>query len=117
MAEPPTYARTADGVSIAYATSGHGPVLVLVRAWITHLEMMWAESSFRRFVGALRDVGTVVRYDGRGNGLSDRDVAPPTLDDLVLDLTAVIDAIGAERVSLWGSSFGGPVANTAQQHT
>ena len=72
--------------------------------------MMWGESSFRRFIEGLRDVGTVVRYDGRGNGLSDRDIANPTLDDLVLDLTAVIDAIGVERVSLWGSSFGGPVA-------
>ena len=97
-------------MSIAYSTSGSGPVLVLARAWITHLELMWAEASFRRFIEGLGDICTVVRYDGRGNGLSDRAVDLPTLDDLVRDLAAVVDAVSAEPVRLWGSSFGGPVA-------
>ena len=110
MAEPIPFARAADGVSIAYSTSGAGPVLVLARAWITHLELMWAEASFRRFIEGLGDICTVVRYDGRGNGLSDRAVELPTLDDLVRDFSAVVDAVSPEPVRLWGSSFGGPVA-------
>ena len=110
VAEPIPFARASDGVSIAYSTSGTGPVLVLARAWITHLELMWAEASFRRFIEGLGDICTVVRYDGRGNGLSDRAVDLPTLDDLVRDLAAVVDAVSAEPVRLWGSSFGGPVA-------
>ena len=81
-----------------------------VRAWITHLELMWAEPSYRRFIEGLGDICTVVRYDGRGNGLSDRKVDPPMLDDLIGDLAAVVDAVSAEPVRLWGSSFGGPVA-------
>ena len=85
-------------------------MLVLARAWITHLELMWAEASFRRFIEGLGDICTVVRYDGRGNGLSDRAVDLPTLDDLVRDLAAVVDAVSPEPVRLWGSSFGGPVA-------
>lgn len=110
MAEPISFARSADGHAIAYSASGAGPALVHVRPWITHLELMWAEPSFRRFIDGLGDVCTVVRYDGRGNGLSERRVPPPTLEDLGRDLAAVIDALGDERVHLWGSSFGGPVA-------
>jgi class 3 adenylate cyclase len=116
VAEPIPFARAADGVSIAYSTSGAGPVLVHARAWITHLELMWAEPSFRRFIEGLGDICTVVRYDGRGNGLSDRTVELPVLDDLVRDLAAVVDAVTPEPVSLWGSSFGGPVAIAYAAH-
>ena len=110
MPEPVSFVRTVDGYAIAFSRSGTGPMLVHVRGWITHLELMWAERSYRRFIDGFGDLCTVVRYDGRGNGLSERRVPPPTLEDLERDLAAVIDELGAERVHLWGSSFGGPVA-------
>ncbi|MGZ4795915.1 MAG: alpha/beta fold hydrolase, partial [Acidimicrobiia bacterium] len=104
------YALTGDGVRIAYTEAGSGPALVLVRGWITHLELMWAEANFRAFVEALAQRFRVIRFDARGNGLSDREVERPDLDDFVADVEAVIDAAGVERCLLWGSSFGGPIA-------
>jgi pimeloyl-ACP methyl ester carboxylesterase len=104
------YTLTEDVTRIAYSVTGSGPPLVLVRGWITHLDLMWAEPAFRAFVEALAQRFRVVRYDTRGNGLSDREVAPPDLDALVDDLTAVMDAAAVDRAVLWGSCFGGPVA-------
>jgi class 3 adenylate cyclase len=105
-----SFATTSDGVRIAYTEIGAGPPLLLVRGWITHLERMWAEPSFRQFFEALSKRFRVVRFDARGNGLSQREVPPPELDDLVLDVEAVVDALGLEPCLLWGSCFGGPIA-------
>lgn len=106
------FALTSDGVGLAWAAHGRGPVLLLARGWITHLEHSMASAPFRRFVDELANRFTVVRYDGRGNGLSDWDVPRPiTFDDLVTDLeTIVAAAAGSEEVVLWGSSWGGPPA-------
>ncbi len=104
------FARTPDGVRIAYSEVGAGPPLVLVRGWITHLELMWGEPAFRAFVEALAQRFRVIRYDARGNGLSDREIDRPDLDDFVADVEAVTDAAGVDRALLWGSSFGGPIA-------
>lgn len=104
------YASTRDRVRIAYSETGAGPPLVLVRGWITHLELMWGEPSFRAFVEALAQRYRVIRYDARGNGLSDREIDRPDLDDFVADVEAVVDAAGVDRCLLWGSSFGGPIA-------
>lgn len=104
------YAVTRDRVRIAYSETGTGPALVLTRGWITHLELMWGEASFRAFVEALAQRFRVIRFDARGNGLSDREVDRPDLDDFVADLEAVLDAAGVDRCLLWGSCFGGPIA-------
>lgn len=110
MPLPVSFATTSDGVRIAYTEAGAGPPLLLVRGWITHLERMWAEPSFRQFFEALAKRFRVVRFDARGNGLSERDVDRPELDDFVLDVEAVVDALGLEPCLLWGSCFGGPIA-------
>ncbi|MEP6624471.1 MAG: adenylate/guanylate cyclase domain-containing protein [Acidimicrobiia bacterium] len=104
------YALTADGVRIGYSEIGDGPALVFVRGWITHLELMWREPSFRAFVEALAQRFRVIRFDARGNGVSDREVDRPDLGDFVVDVEAVIGAAGVDRCLLWGSSFGGPIA-------
>lgn len=104
------FALTEDRVGIAYSEIGVGPPLVLVRGWITHLELMWSEPSFRAFIEALAQRFRVIRFDARGNGLSDREVGRPGLDGFVADLEAVMDATGVDRCLLWGSSFGGPIA-------
>lgn len=105
------FAVTPDGVSLAWAAHGEGPVLVLSRGWITHLEHSMATPAQRDFVGALATRFTVVRYDGRGNGMSDWDVPRPiTFEHLVVDLETIVAAVGADELVLWGSSWGGPPA-------
>jgi class 3 adenylate cyclase/pimeloyl-ACP methyl ester carboxylesterase len=110
MAISVSFTTTADDVRIAYADIGSGPVVVFVRGWITHIELSWNEPNFRRFVEALSQQLRVVRFDARGNGLSERDVGQPDLEEFVADTEAVIEAIGEAKVTLWGSSFGGPIA-------
>ena len=98
---------TGDGVRIAYSTVGSGPPLVFVRGWISHLELFWEDAAFRAFFEAIAEHFTVIRYDMRGNGLSDRDVAGRlSLDELVLDLEAVMDRLGAPDPIVWGNCYG-----------
>jgi pimeloyl-ACP methyl ester carboxylesterase len=106
------FCTTADGVSLAYSTVGSGPFIVRVLGHFTHLEMEWEWPDLRRFWTRLAERHTVVRYDGRGIGLSDRDAREFTEETRQLDLDAVLDAIGAEKVVLLGISEGGWTAAT-----
>ena len=111
---PPTrFASASDGVRVAYASHGDGPPLVFVRGWISHLDAMWDDPEFRPFMEALGAHFTVTRYDLRGCGLSDRTPANLDLDDLVLDLEAVmerVDPTGTTPVVLYGVCYGGLIA-------
>jgi class 3 adenylate cyclase/esterase/lipase len=104
------FCTTSDGVRIAYATVGQGPPLVRIAPWFTHLEFEW-ENPLWRF---MLDAGTrrflLIRYDGRGMGLSDREVNDFSPEASVRDLEAVVDALGFERVALYGLSQGGATA-------
>jgi len=104
------FLSTADDVRLAWAEHGAGDPIVLTRGWTTHVELSWEDAAFRRFIEALARSMRVIRFDHRGQGLSDRDVAVPDLDTLVTDLEGVVDGIGADQVTLWGSAFGGPIA-------
>jgi pimeloyl-ACP methyl ester carboxylesterase len=108
------YCRTQDGASIAYAVHGSGPTLVRVLGWFTHLEMEWEWPALRLIWERLGETHTVVRYDGRGIGLSSPWSADFTEETRQLDLDAVLNAIGAEKVALYGISEGGW---TAAQYT
>lgn len=104
------YCTTRDGVRIAYATSGRGPLLVRVLGWFTHLEMEWAWPDLRALWEQLGTSHTVVRYDGRGIGLSERWTGEFTEETRELDLEAVLDAVGASATApaaLLGISEGG----------
>lgn len=106
------FATTSDGVHIAYATTGQGPPLVLVLGWLTHLTE-GIGSPLYDAAGAVRWYSRdhlLVRYDGRGFGLSDRDVRDFGLAARVRDLEAVVDALGLERFALYAYSAGGPTA-------
>lgn len=105
-----TFVTTRDGVRIACSQHGSGPPLVFVRGWITHLELLWSDPSFRAFFEEIGTRNRVVRFDMRGNGLSDRDVPLPDVADLATDVEAVMDGLGVETATLWGSSYGGPPA-------
>jgi len=99
-----------DGVRIAFATAGEGPPLVRVNNWFTHLELDWVNPVWRHWWEALTDRRMLVRYDPRGSGLSDRDPADVSLDALVSDRTAVVDALGLARFPLIGLCQGGAIA-------
>jgi pimeloyl-ACP methyl ester carboxylesterase/DNA-binding CsgD family transcriptional regulator len=99
-----------DGVRIAYAISGSGPVVVKAGHWMTHLERDWSSPVWRHWVEFLSEYHTLVRYDERGCGLSDRECPTLSLENWVDDLEAVVAASGVDRFSLFGASGGGPVA-------
>ena len=104
------YCTAAAGTSIAYATIGKGPPLVRAAHWMTHLEFDWNSPIYKHVLEDLAAGQQLIRYDERGNGLSDRDVAEMTFESWVLDLEAVVDAAGVERFGLLGISQGGAVA-------
>lgn len=99
-----------DGARIAYATHGRGTPLVKVAHWLTHLERDWESPVWRHWLDALGERHTVVRYDNRDTGLSDRDVDRICLDAWVEDLEAVVDDAGLERFPLLAMCQAGPVA-------
>ncbi len=110
------FCTTADGVCIAYATVGEGYPLVRALGWVTHLEYEWQSPLWRHVIEGLAENHQLVRYDGRGTGLSDRNVEEHSVEPWVLDLEAVVDALGLERFTLLGISQGGPIAITYAVH-
>ncbi|MBW3619938.1 MAG: alpha/beta fold hydrolase [Actinobacteria bacterium] len=104
------FCTSPDGVRLAFGLHGSGPPLVRVATWMTHLQRDWDSPLWRHWLHGLADGRTLVRYDERGSGLSDRDVTRFSLDAWVEDLEAVVDAAGLERFSLLGLSNGGAVA-------
>jgi len=104
------FCTTSDGVRIAYATVGQGPPLVRIAGWLTHLEFEWESPLWRSFNDALSRRFLLIRYDGRGMGLSDREVKDLSPEAQVLDLEAVVDAVGFDKVALYGLSRGGSTA-------
>lgn len=105
------FCTTSDGVRIAYAVAGQGPPLIRVAGWVTHLEFEWGKPQcVWRSLEPLADEHLVVRYDGRGMGLSDRDITDFSVEAKVRDLEAVVDSLGIERFSLLGQSEGGATA-------
>jgi class 3 adenylate cyclase/pimeloyl-ACP methyl ester carboxylesterase len=100
------YCRAFDGVRLAWSKVGSGPPLVKTANWMNHVEYDW-DSSFLRhfFIGLARDF-TLLRYDARGNGMSDWDVDEVSLDAWVSDIEAVVDAAGLDRFPLLGMSQG-----------
>jgi RNA polymerase sigma factor (sigma-70 family) len=105
------FCTSPDGVGLAYAIDGEGPPLVKASNWMTHLDYERQSPVWRHWVRELSRGHTLVRYDQRGCGLSDRQFdGTPTLDSYVGDLGAVVDAAGLERFALLGLSGGGPTA-------
>jgi class 3 adenylate cyclase/pimeloyl-ACP methyl ester carboxylesterase len=104
------YCRTFDGVRLAYAKVGDGPPLVRPAHWLGHLEYDWELPIYRPLLLGLAREYTLVRYDARGNGLSDWDVGELSLDAWVNDLETVVDAAALEKFPLLGMSQGCAVA-------
>ncbi len=104
------FARSADGTGIAYAVHGSGPPLLIDACWLSHLQFDWQSPVWRHYLEGLGDIATVIRYDERGHGLSDRHVTDHGLQARVADLEAVADDAGFDRFALLAMAQGGPVA-------
>jgi DNA-binding winged helix-turn-helix (wHTH) protein/pimeloyl-ACP methyl ester carboxylesterase len=104
------FCHTRDGVRIAYALSGNGAPLVKPANWLTHIEFDWMSPVWRHWLADLGQTHTFIRFDERGCGLSDHDVAEISVEAWVHDLEAVVDAQQLERFPLLGISQGCAVA-------
>jgi class 3 adenylate cyclase/pimeloyl-ACP methyl ester carboxylesterase len=100
------FCRSSDGVQLAYALTGNGPPLVKTGNWMTHLEKDFETPIWRHLYRDLANEHSLVRYDARGNGLSDWEVEEITFDSFVRDLEAVVDAVGLKQFALLGISQG-----------
>jgi DNA-binding SARP family transcriptional activator/pimeloyl-ACP methyl ester carboxylesterase len=106
---PVQYARTDDGVNIAYQVAGDGPLdLIVVPGYVSHLDTWW-EAWSGRLVRRLASFSRLILFDKRGVGLSDR---PPHVDveNWMEDTRVVLDAVGSERAALLGVTAGGLTA-------
>jgi pimeloyl-ACP methyl ester carboxylesterase len=101
-----SFCRAPDGVRLAWAKVGQGPPLVKAANWMNHLEYDWQSLVWHHFLEALASNHTLIRYDARGNGLSDWDVDHISLDAWVSDLETVVEATGVARFPLLGISQG-----------
>jgi pimeloyl-ACP methyl ester carboxylesterase/DNA-binding CsgD family transcriptional regulator len=99
-----------DGVRLTNARAGSGPPLVFLPRWISHLELNW--QSRRDLLAPLGNVYTLIRYDKRGTGLSDRQIDDFSIDAQLRDFDTLVRHLGLRRFSLYASSAGGSVAIT-----
>lgn len=104
---PETHFAQNGSVNIAYQIFGDGPRdLIIIPGWVSNLDIFWEEPTAARFFLALSRFSRVILIDRRGTGLSDR-VAPPTLEEQIDDVVAVMNAVDSERATLLGYSEGG----------
>ena len=110
------FCEAADGVQIAYSLVGNGPPLVKAPNWLTHLEFEWSSPVWSHWWEELAKDHTLVRFDQRGSGLSERNVADQSFDTWVSDLGTVVDHVGLDRFALLGISQGGAIAAKYTAH-
>jgi class 3 adenylate cyclase len=101
------FAVTSDAVRIAYQAFGEGPPVVMVPGLVSNAELNWEHELTRRVLEYEARHVRVVLFDKRGIGCSDRFEEPPTLEQRIGDISAVMDAEGLERASVLGLSEGG----------
>ena len=104
------FCTASDGTSLAYSTLGTGPPLLKAANWLNHLEYDLTSPIWRHWTQALTEGRRLVRYDERGNGLSDWDTPDISFEAFVDDLESVADAAGLDRFDLLGISQGASVA-------
>ena len=100
------FCKAPDGTGLAYSVVGDGPPLVKTANWLNHLEYEWESPIWRHWLHELAGRHTLLRYDERGNGLSDWKVDDLSFEAMVEDLETVVDAAGFEQFDLLGISQG-----------
>jgi class 3 adenylate cyclase len=107
------YAKALDGTNLAYKVLGGGPVdLVYMQPWFSHIEYIWEEPRYERFLSTLASFSRLIIFDRRGCGLSDPVPMdrPPDLETRMDDARAVMDEVGSERAVVYGASESGALA-------
>jgi pimeloyl-ACP methyl ester carboxylesterase/DNA-binding CsgD family transcriptional regulator len=104
------FCTTADHLRLAFATTGQGPAIVRPGHFLTHLDFDLHSPVWGPWIAELNRANTLLRYDGRGCGLSDTTVTPLSLATWVGDLETVVDAAGLERFALLGCSQGAAIS-------
>lgn len=103
------YCQTSDGARIAYAETGEGLPIVRSLGWFTHLEFEWSSPLGRGFWERISRQHRLIRYDGRGIGLSEA-TTEFSAETRLKDLEAVVDAAGLDKFTLMGLSEGSRTA-------
>jgi len=97
------WAKTIDGVYLAYQVFGEGPTdLLYVPGWHSHLEIYWEQPLYAGFMRRLAGSFRVITFDKRGTGLSERSLGTPDFETMMDDVRSVLDAAGSQRPILWG---------------
>lgn len=105
------YTKSSDGVRIAYSLMGTGPALVVLpNPPTSHFSQDWLLKERRGFYERLANDVTLIRYDCRGAGLSQRETDDYRIEAHLADLEAVTNAAGLERFSLYAAFYAGPIA-------
>jgi class 3 adenylate cyclase len=107
------YARTPEGVHIAYVVVGEGPMDLVFAGWgYSNIEYTWRIPNQRGFLQKIGSIGRLIYFDPRGMGLSDKIGSGqlPTLESQMGDVLSVMDAVGSNRAALLGFDASGPLA-------
>lgn len=100
------FCRSADGTNLAWASTGSGMPVLKAPNWLNHIEYEWSSPVWGDFLSEFSKLCNLVRFDQRGNGLSDWDVEDISEDRMIDDMLAVADAAGLDRFGLFGISQG-----------
>jgi pimeloyl-ACP methyl ester carboxylesterase len=104
------FCRTPDGIHLAVATVGQGDDLVKTANWLNHVEFDWHSPLMSPLLRHLAERHRLIRYDARGNGLSDWTVEDISFAAFASDFETIVESLGLTRFSLFGISQGGAVA-------
>ena len=104
------FATSDDGTTLAWTSTGTGRQMLATPNWLRHLEYDWTMNTIAGWIPLLSERYSLVRFDGRNNGLSERGVEDISLDRLVEDILAVLDSAEIDRIPVFGISFGATLA-------
>src|SRR2546426_11498649 len=100
MVAPIRYAKSGT-LNLAYRVFGEGPVdLVFGPGFVSHLDAAWEDPRLARFLRRLASFSRLILFDKRGIGMSDSGPRPPSAQDRVDDLLAVLDAAECKQATL-----------------
>lgn len=106
------FARAADGTTLAYSITGSGPPLVLVPYFPSDMNESWTVPTERQLYDVLAARRTLVRFDHRGSGMSQREISEISIEKSAEDISAVMDAAGFDRFAVYSESGGSLIALT-----
>ena len=108
---PQTSYAKSGSVNVAYQVIGDGAIdLVMVPGFVSHVEVAWEEPRLARFLTKLASFSRLILFDKRGTGMSDPVESPPSIDERMDDIGAVMDAVGSARAAIFGVSEGGALS-------